>query len=110
MSELRGLGPVAKAIQEKGGNLFAISVDPPERSADVVAKNRLTYSLLSDEQAVLLSELGIVHSGGSPSGGDIAHPAQFLFDRDGQLVWHYISRRTQQRVRPEDLVSRIQAL
>jgi peroxiredoxin len=110
LAELRGLGEVAKELESRGGQIFAVSVDKEEDSAGVVNQNKLPFPILSDKNSELISILGIVHKGGGPDGGDIAYPAQFLFGRDGNLVWHFISRRIQGRVNPAEILQRIQTL
>ncbi len=101
---------MAKALQSKGGQLFAISTDSSDGVQLASDKGHFVFPLLGDNQAQLISRLGIVHEHGGPGRANVAHPSQFLFDRNGNLVWHYISRRTQVRVPPDELLRRIAEL
>lgn len=88
-----------------GGQVLAVSVDPPQKSAQVVERNGLEFSILSDTDRTVIRNFGLVHAGGGPDGGDIAIPAQFLIGRDGRILWRYLSTHVQYRVNPAELAS-----
>lgn len=96
MAELRGLGAINAELQQMGVRLVAISIDTPEESAGVVAKQKLPFSILSDREHKTISEYGLVHGHG---GGerDIAIPATIIVDRDGKIVWRHIAARVTDR-------------
>lgn len=110
MSELRGLEAVHKQLLEKGGSLVAISADQPAQSRTVALKNEIEFPLLSDPDCEVIREFGLFHENGRPGGGDIAIPAQFLFDSTGKLVYHFESSRPQDRVAPLEMAERIAGL
>jgi peroxiredoxin len=51
-----------------------------------------------------------VHEGGGPGGSDIAIPAQILIDRDGNLVWRFISKRIQDRLHPDEVLAAVRRM
>ncbi len=90
-----------------GGRLLAVSVDPPQRSAQVVERNGLEFPILADTEREVIRAYGVVHAGGGPEGGDIAIPAQFLIGRDGKILWRFVSSHVQYRVDPDELLRTI---
>ncbi|MFO0839393.1 MAG: redoxin domain-containing protein [Phycisphaerae bacterium] len=107
MSELRGLGAVHQELARKGGRLLTVCVDSPQQNADVVTRQRLPFSILSDEQRRVVREFGVLHEKGGPQGQDIAIPAHFLIDREGRIVWRYVATRAQSRPSPQTLLDEI---
>lgn len=109
MSELRGLGAVHNAMKALGGRLVAISVDPPEKSREVIRRNALPFAILSDADATVIRNYGVVHTGGGERGEDIAIPALFLVDRDGRIVWRRVAVRIQDRPDPQEIIAVIRS-
>lgn len=93
-----------------GGRLLAISVDPPGRSLQVVSRNSLNFSILSDVDREVIHLYGLFHAEGAPDGSDIAIPAMFLVDREGHIVWRRVSARIQDRVDPQVVLAKIAEL
>ncbi len=90
--------------------MLAISVDPQERSKRVVEQNGLGFPVLCDAQHEVIEAYGLLHEGGGPGGSDIAVPAHVLIDRDGRIVWRFISRRITDRLTPEDILATVTKL
>ena len=89
------------------GRLLAVSVDPPGRSLQVVSKNSLNFSILSDVDREVIRLYGLFHAKGAPDGSDIAIPAMFLVDREGRIVWRRVSSRIQDRADPQVVLAKI---
>ena len=104
MSELRGLGVVSDEMQKAGGRLIGLAVDPPEKSRGVIERNNLNYSILSDPGAAVIRQFGVLHERGGERGQDIAIPAMFLIDREGNIVWRRVAQRIQDRPDPQTLI------
>lgn len=94
----------------RGGTLLAVSVDSPEQSARVVERNKLAFPILSDADRAVIRAYGVVHAKGSPNGGDIALPSQFLIDRSGRIAWRSIAKRTNVRPDPSEILAQVRAL
>ncbi|HET6204281.1 MAG TPA: peroxiredoxin family protein [Planctomycetota bacterium] len=103
-AELRGLGAVYEALAERGGQLLAISVDPPGTSKTLIKELALPFPILSDGDRRVVREYGLLHAGAAPDGGDVAIPAHFLVDRDGGIRWRHVARRVQDRPLPGEVL------
>ena len=110
LSELVELGPVAAELKRRGGQLLAISVDPPEESRRVVEGRKLPFRILSDSDRKVIQSYGLVHARGGVHGEDIAIPAQILIGRDGKIVNRHISARVQDRLDPDSALETVQKL
>ena len=111
MSELQGLQSRIDEIREAGGEVVAISVDPPEVSLEEVVKTYgITFPVLSDARLEAIDAFGVRHAEGSIEGGDIARPANFVLDREGRITWREISQNWRMRVRPETVLEQLRAV
>lgn len=108
MSELRGLGVINDELKLRGGRLLVISVDPPETSREVIRKQRLGFSILSDGDCRVIRDFGVLHRGGGLEGNDIAVPSMFLINRQGRLVWFRKATRITDRPDPREVLTVIQ--
>jgi peroxiredoxin Q/BCP len=108
VSELRGLGDVQKELAKAGGTAMAVSVDKPADSKKVVERYQIPFDILSDADRKVINEYGLVHH--EPSQGDIAHPANFLIDKEGKVVWRYVSTHVQDRADPAYVAERVRRL
>jgi peroxiredoxin len=75
-----------------------------------VEKAGLRFQILDDSDLIAIRKFGVLHPDGRPTGGDIALPAQFLFDKDGRLVWQFVSRRAADRLPAAEVMQRVRAL
>jgi peroxiredoxin len=96
-------------IRRLDGEVLAISVDPVERAREIVEAHGLEFALLSDPQAAVVREYGVLHEGGGPF-GDIARPACFLLDRQGRIVWRDLTENWRVRVRPDRVLDQLARL
>ena len=84
---------------------MAITVDPPEKSREIVDAYDLRFPILSDPGADTIRDYGVVHHDGDPiNGTDIARPATFILDREGRVAWSYLPTNWRVRPRPETLL------
>ena len=97
-------------MKEQGVELFAVSVDPPEKSRRLKARleSRITY--LSDEPGALLDALGIRHRAGRNDGVDISYPAAVLVDGGGIVRWVHQSETYRDRASAADIFGAIAEL
>ncbi len=110
MSELRGLGAVNEELIQRGGRLFAVSVDGPEDSMRVVRRQELEYAILCDIEHSIIASYGLVHEGGGITGGDVAVPAQVLIDTTGQIAWKHVSQNVPDRVDPREVLEIVRGM
>lgn len=89
---------------------IAISVDPPEASAELARKARYTFPILSDRDGAVIRQYDLLHKGAGMEGGDVARPAEFLLDRTGTVRWRNLTEDYRVRARPEEILDRARAL
>lgn len=109
MAELRGLGEISAALGQAGGTVLAISADPPAKARQVALSNKLDFPVLSDASLEAIRAYGVLHAAGR-AGRDIALPANFLIDRNGQIVWQHVARRVQDRAEPAEILRWVQSI
>ncbi len=97
-------------IRDLNAVVLAVSVDTPEESRRLATSAGLTFSLLSDRNAVAVDAFGLRHRGASIDGSDIARPAVFIIDRDGNVAWRSLTDNWRVRVRPETILQKLQQL
>ena len=101
MTELGELRRHYQAILDRGVEVVAVSVDPPEMSEPLRRKLGLAIRFLSDERGTLMDALGIRDRDALPSppgwgkllrdraSRDIFLPTTFLLDGVGVIRWVY---------------------
>jgi peroxiredoxin Q/BCP len=95
-------------IRALDGEVVAISIDTPQQSKKLATKKRLDFSLLSDPDAKVIELFGLRHPEANPFGeADIARPATFILDRNGQVAWKIIPDNWRIRIRPETLIDQL---
>jgi peroxiredoxin len=95
-------------FEKQDAVVMAISVDPPEKSREIVEAYDLAFPILSDPGADTIRAYGVVHRDGDPiNGTDIARPATFILDREGRVVWSYLPKNWRIRPRPETLLDEL---
>lgn len=83
----------------------AVSVDAPEVSRDLAAKEGYTFPLLSDARAEVIRRYGLLHPNAGPDGQDIARPAEFLVDSSRVVRWANFTEDVRVRPRAEDMLA-----
>jgi len=108
LSELRTLLSSADKAQ-----LFAISIDPPEKSIELASKiakdgkGNVTFTFLSDPGYKIISAYGLVDPAYEGKGiYGIPHPAVYILDKKRKVVWSkiesdYKNRPTNLEIRAE---------
>ncbi len=107
--ELRGLGAISNDLEKLGVRLLAVSVDPPERSREIVKRLKLPFPILSDKNTRLTQEMGLLHKSGGPGGVDIAIPAHVLIGTDRRIRWKYVSKRIHDRLAANEVLEHVRS-
>ena len=91
-------------FDQRGSRILAISVDSPEENREHCQKMSYTYTFLSDPHAEVIRRYDLLHPRASPSGQDVARPAEFLLNRQGKVVWENLTEDFRVRARPEQVL------
>jgi peroxiredoxin len=120
---LRGLQRRLPDITSRGGQLVAVSVEPPDRSLEVLTKNKLEYTVLSDPDLGVAREFGIVYE--MPKAVDdimkslgldlveyngtkkpeLPLGATYVIDRSGRIEYAFLEADYKKRADPNDIIS-----
>ncbi len=90
--------------------VVAISVDPPEVSRKLCARQGYTYTFLSDAKAETIRRYDLLHHGGGPKHSDISRPAEFLVDSTGTVRWVNLTESINARARPVEVLKAVDTL
>ncbi|QQS42439.1 MAG: AhpC/TSA family protein [Acidobacteriota bacterium] len=119
---LRGLQRSIGDFRERGAQLVAISVEPPDRSLKVVKDNKLEYTVLSDPGLETARKFGIVYtlpeildSAAKQRGFDIGKyngtekselpvSATYVVSREGKIEFAFLDVDYKKRAAPEDIL------
>ncbi len=93
----------------RGVRILAISVDPVDVTRKHAEKQGYTFTFLSDEKAEVIRRYNLLHRGGF-RGADIAHPAEFLLDSDGKVLWRNLTENYKVRTKGEEILKVIDDL
>ena len=93
-------------IRALDAEVLAISVDPPEKSREIVEAYGITFPVLSDPDLTAIDLFDVRHVGGGLD-GDIARPATFILDREGRVVWRQLTENWRIRLRPETVLEQL---
>ena len=102
---MRGIQEQFPEFQARGVRPVAISVDPPEVSANLRRKVGLTFTFLSDPSLDVIRRYGLLHAAGGPDGHDISRPAEFLVDRSGTVRWENFTEDIRVRPRAQEMLA-----
>ena len=94
---------------QRGVEVYAVSVDPPEASKRLKERLESDLTFLSDAEGELLDALGIRHVG-AHEGRDIAYPTQVLVDSNGIVRWTYETDDFRRRAHPDEVFKAIDEL
>ena len=90
--------------------IAAISVDSPGESRKLCDAKGYSFPFLSDPDAAVIRQYGVLHPKGGPDDHDIARPAEFLVDRSGTIRWVNLTGDLRVRARPDEVLEAIQRL
>jgi len=102
---LRGIQARLQEFQALGVRPVAISVDPPEVSANLRRKARFTFTFLSDPNLEVIRRYDLVHVAAGPDGHDISRPAEFLIDRSNTVRWENFTEDVRVRPRAQEMLA-----
>jgi len=88
--------------------VIAISADTVEDLSAKLLPKGITYPLLADPELEAIDAYGLRHEKGNPmSGGDIARPALFIIDENGQIVEKMLTENWRVRPTPEMILEKL---
>ena len=100
-----------KEIEDAGGRVAAISVDPPEASRDLISELaedegvRIAFPLLSDPGARTAQAFGVYDDE-----HELALPATIVVARDGTIAWKHVGDTSADRPPEDEIVRALRAL
>lgn len=109
MSELQGLQSRIAEFEALGYEVIAVSPDPVEDNRRVVGRLGLDFYILSDADLALTKTLGLVHPGGSPYGGDVPRPVNYVI-HNNEIRWSYLTDNWRVRMPPDQLLDVLRTL
>ena len=101
---MRGIEKELNEFQNAGVRPIAISVDPPDVSANFCKLANLTYTFLSDPKLETIRRYDLVHPGGH-EGNDISRSAEFLVDSSGTVRWENFTEDIRVRPRADQMLA-----
>ncbi|MCP3982106.1 MAG: redoxin domain-containing protein [bacterium] len=103
---MHGLQTRIDEFRALDAEIVAVSMDSPEESAEIVEAYDLEFPIVSDPDAKWIEAFDVLHVNGGMT-GDIARPATFILDRDGEVVWLHAPENWRIRVRPQEILDRL---
>ena len=97
-------------FQTRGIAITAISVDSTGESRKLCDAKGYTFPFLSDPNAQVIRQYGVLHPRGGQDEHDIARPAEFLVDPSGTIRWVNLTDDLRVRARPEAVLKAIDQL
>ncbi len=96
-------------LTARGVQVVTISVDPPDVTKELAARQGYTFPMLSDRKAEVIRRYDLLHEGAF-RGTDIARPAEFLIDETGIVRWRNLTEDYKVRVRGEQVLAELDRL
>lgn len=119
-AHLAAVGQITREIKALGYQILAVSPDSPEKLRESVEQQDLDYRLISDTQGKFSQAMGLAFrspekyrdmlsafSGGGNT-GFLPVPALFIVDRDGTILFEYISPDYKNRIEAPLLLQVVQ--
>ena len=88
-------------ISGLGAEILAISTDDLSEAEHAVNAIGLEFPILSDQDAMVIAEYGVLANG-------ISAPATFILDRDGAIRWEYVGHSRSDRPTNGEIISQLQ--
>ena len=88
----------------------AISVDSPDTSRDLKDKAGFGFLVLSDPNASVIRQYGLLHTKGGPDGHDISRPAELLVDPDRVVRWTNYTEDVRVRAKADQMLAAVKEL
>ncbi len=124
---LKDLAGIEKDLAAAGAQLFAVSVDQPEKLKATPGRDQLGYSLLSDSDAAAAQAFGLAFKVDdatiekykgyginleTASGRDhhlLPHPAVYVVDLNGKIQFSHFDPDYKKRLAPEKIFAAVRA-
>jgi peroxiredoxin len=126
--ELRALQGEQEEFYKLGATLVAITPELPDKSLSTAEKNALDFDVLSDENSVLASQVGISfelpenlkptykkfgidlpeHNG--YNNYTLPVPATYLIDREGKIHYSFVELDYKLRANPDEIIEKLKGL
>jgi len=85
-------------------------VDSPSESQKLCESRGYSFPFLSDPNAQVIRQYGVLHPKGGEDDKDIARPAEFLVDATGKIRWVNLTDDFRVRARPDAVLGAINKL
>ena len=107
---LEAIGQSEEEILKLGYQIIAISPDSPEKLNKTVSKNELNYSLYSDSEGKLMTEMGIAFQApkryksmlekysDDKNSGLLPVPSLFVIGTNGNILYEYVNADYKNRI------------
>lgn len=79
--------------------MIAISADPVDETVALAKKLSIPFTMISDPDLEAIRSFGVLEAE-----HDIAVPAMFILNQDGQTVWREVGHAIQDRVKCNELI------
>ena len=90
-------------IQAEGAELIAISADPITTVNSTQQTLQINYILLSDKETKTIEAYNVV----DPSEIEVARPAVYIVNQDGNIAWKYLDTKSGKRIGPEPILAQL---
>jgi peroxiredoxin len=105
---LAKLAAHAERFQQLGASMVAVSPEPVGTSRDLAIQLKVPFPLLSDSDGVVIRQYGVLNR--FASGALMPHPAVFVLDRQGAVVFQSIDRNYKKRTTIRTLLTALQQI
>ncbi len=93
--------------EEKGAKILAVAVQDLTGAATTVDRLGAEFPILADKDHAVADAYGIYDLYPDACGPDKATSSVFLINKDGRIVWEYISTSTYDRVPSETILENL---
>ena len=90
-------------IQAEGAELIAISADPITTVNSTQQTLQINYILLSDKETKTIEAYNVV----DPSEIEVARPAVYIVNQDGNIAWKYLDAKSGKRIGTEPILAQL---
>ncbi len=97
-------------MEARGVTVVAVSVDHPDVTTGLAAKQGYTFRFLSDPKADVIRRYDLLHPAAGPGGADISRPAEFLIDPSGTVRWRNLTEDYKVRIRGQQVIDALDSL
>lgn len=110
--QLSGLAMVEKQVLDLGYQIIAVSPDDYKKLQSTSEKGDVKYQLLSDAKGELIQKIGIGFQSSSKlnSSNILPVPTVMVVDKEGTIVFEYISPNYKERISEEMLLAVLKSI